>query len=433
MKIESVIENINRGGFGIIDKVKCDDGNIYARKTFSPSDEFKKDQNLCDRLKIRFIREVKTQKILPSDYFIPILYDDLNLSNPYFIMPLADDVFTDEIARSKAEGRNPEGIGDILNGLEFLHDKALVHRDLKPQNILKHNGIWKLADFGLISQDKEILSQTITTSKQAFGTTMYCAPEQVVEFNRITPQADIYSFGAILHDIFTDGNRVPYSELTADGEIGQIIEKCTRHKKGQRFKNIKSIRSKLLTFLSKSIEEDASDLDLEWEKKFENLTSWDEDTFESYNFYLKSNESVRDITLIKVNEDILEYFLKLDKELFNDFALAYLDWVYNKSFNFNYCDVVVNHLYWIYQNSKDIEVKSMCVISSAELGRSHNRWYVMRYVIRMSNHDLEDNLAFRISVDIELDERNKLNFEKCVVQINLSKVSYHPKIQEVLD
>lgn len=433
MKIESAIENINRGGFGIIDKVKCDDGNIYARKTFSPSDEFKKDLDLCDRLKVRFIREVKTQKILPSDYFIPILFEDLNATNPYFIMPLADDVFTDEIARSKTEGRNPDGLGDILNALEFLHDKALVHRDLKPQNILKHNGIWKLADFGLISQDKEILSQTITTSKQAFGTTMYCAPEQVVEFNRITPQADIYSFGAILHDIFTDGNRVPYSELTADGEIGQIIEKCTKHKKGQRFKNIKSIRSKLLTFLSKTIDKDASAIDLEWEKKFQSATSWDEDTFESYNFYLKSNQTVRDITLINVNEDVLEYFLKLDKDLFNDFALSYLDWVYNKSFDFNYCDVVVNHVYWMYQNSKDVEVKSMCAISSAELGRSHNRWYVMRYVVKMSNHDLEDNLAFRISMDIELDERNKLNFEKCVDRINLTKSSYHPNIQAVLD
>jgi serine/threonine protein kinase len=171
MKIVKVIGNINRGGFGIIDEVECDDGNLYARKTFSPSDIFKSDKALCDRLKVRFIREVKTQKILPIDYFIPILFDDLVSANPYFIMPLADDVYTNEIEECKSESRNPEGLSDILNALEFLHDKGLVHRDLKPQNILKHNGAWKLADFGLITQDKEILSQTITTSKQAFGTT----------------------------------------------------------------------------------------------------------------------------------------------------------------------------------------------------------------------------------------------------------------------
>ena len=432
MKIEQVIKNVNRGGFGVIDMVLCDDGNTYARKTFSPSDEFKNDQNLCDRLKTRFIREVKTQKLLTSDYFIPIIYANLNVPNPYFIMPLADDVFTDEIVRSKESGRIPDGLGDILNALEFLHDKGLVHRDLKPQNILKHNGVWKLADFGLISQDKEILSQTITTSKQAFGTTMYCAPEQVVEFNRITPQADIYSFGAILHDIFTDGNRVPYSTLSGQGEIGQIIHKCTEQKKEHRFKTIKSIRSKLLSFLSMERNESLTESDLKWEELFQEATSWNEDTFEGYTFYLKSNSKIQNHTLNKVNEEILEYFLSLNKDLFYDFTLTYLDWVYNKSFNFDYCDVIVNLIHWIFENSTDIEVRSRCAITAAELGRSHNRWYVMRYVVKMSDRNIEDNLAFRISMDIELDDRGKLNFEKCVAHIGLSIDSYHPKIHEVL-
>jgi len=61
-----------------------------------------------------------------------------------------------------------------------------------------------------------------------------------------------------------------------------------------------------------------------------------------------------------------------NKELFNDFAIIYLNWVYNKSFNFDYCDVVVNNIFSIYQQTKDIEVKSKCVIAAAELGRSHN-------------------------------------------------------------
>ncbi len=66
MKITKIIGNINRGGFGIIDEVLCDDGNHYARKLFSPSDQFKTDKALCDRLKVRFIREVKTQKSITN-------------------------------------------------------------------------------------------------------------------------------------------------------------------------------------------------------------------------------------------------------------------------------------------------------------------------------------------------------------------------------
>ncbi len=433
MKIIKVIGNINRGGFGIIDEVVCDDGKHYARKEFSPSDMFKADKDLCDRLKVRFIREVKTQKILPTDYFIPIVFDDLISTNPYFLMPLADEVYTSEIQSCKNENRNPEGLGDILNALEFLHDKGLVHRDLKPQNILKHNGIWKLADFGLISQDKEILSQTITTSKQAYGTTMYCAPEQVVEFNRITPQADIYSFGAILHDIFTDGNRVPYSELNAPEEIGQIIFKCTRHKKEQRFKNIKSIRTKLLTLLSRKDSNTKNETDLEWQTKYGNVTNWDEDTFENFVFYLKQSEFIGDIVFNQITDEILQFLFSLNKELFNDLVLIYLEWVYNKSFNFDYCDVVASNVYFIYNLTKDIEVKSKCAISSAELGKSHNRWYVMRYVLKMSNAEIDDNLAFRIAMDIELDEKNKINFKRCVEGINSTINSYHKLVKEVLD
>lgn len=62
MKIIKEIREINRGGFGIIHEVLCDDGNHYARKLFSPSDEFISDKELCNRLQARFVREVKNTK-----------------------------------------------------------------------------------------------------------------------------------------------------------------------------------------------------------------------------------------------------------------------------------------------------------------------------------------------------------------------------------
>jgi serine/threonine protein kinase len=432
MKIKNVIENINRGGFGIIDEVECDDGHKYARKTFAPSDQFLSNKGLCDKLKSRFIREVKTQSLLPSEYFIPIIFSDLNCPEPYFLMPLAENVFSDEIENSKNEGRYPEGLGDILNSLEFLHSRGLVHRDLKPQNVLKHNGTWKLADFGLISQDKEILSQTITTSNNAFGTVMYCAPEQTVEFKRITPQADIYSFGAILHDIFSNENRIPYSQLSAEGEIGYIIERCTKKDKDKRFKDIKLLRAKLLSYISKPNISDSSQHDEEWIENFNNVLSWDNDTFENFTFYLKQSDTIQQNVFFSINQDILNHLFSLNTDSFYDISLKYLEWVYNRSFDFNYCDVVADNIYLIYSLSSDIEVKSRCAISASELGRYHNRWYVMGYVVKMCNSDIDDGLAFRIAMDIELDSNNKLNFVRCVERINRSITAYHSEIENVL-
>lgn len=432
MKIKNLIDNINRGGFGIIDKVECEDGHVYARKTFAPSDQFKDNQELCNKLKSRFIREVKTQTLLPSEYFIPILFSDLNCPEPYFLMPIAEDVFSNEIDNAKKENKYPEGLGDILNALEFLHNSGLVHRDLKPQNILKHNGIWKLADFGLISQDKDILSQTITTSNNAYGTVMYCAPEQTVEFKRITPQADIYSFGAILHDIFSKENRIPYSQLTAEGEIGYIIERCTKKDKNKRFKDIKLLRSKLLSFISKPKTSDSNQYDEEWIEKFNNVLEWDNDTFESFIFYLKQRDTIQQSVFFSINQDILTYLHSLDVDSFYDLSLQYLQWIYNRSFNFSYCDVVIDNIYLIFNLSNDIEVKSRCAISASELGRYHNRFYVMKYVVKMCNPDIDDSLAFRIAMDIELENNNKLNFIRCVEQIDLTIDSLHREIKKVL-
>ncbi len=225
---------------------------------------------------------------------------------------------------------------------------------------------------------------------------------------------------------------MPYSELGGSGEIGQIIGKCTRHKKEQRFKNIKSIRTKLLTLLSSKNTTSINQSDLEWQTKFTDIQNWDEDTLENFIFYLKQSEAIGELVLNKLTEDILHAIHALNKDLFNDLALIYSDWVYNKSFGFDYCDVVVNNVYYIYQHTKDIEVKSKCVISAAELGKSHNRWYVMRYVVKMSNTEIDDNLAFRIAMDVELDEKNKINFVRCVERINQSISSYHKLINEIL-
>jgi len=427
-----VLNIINRGGFGIIEKVELDSGEVYARKTFSPNSSITNPE-LIGKLRQRFIREVKTQEKLPTDLFIAIVGSDLSGDNPWFLMPLADKVFSDEIIRSRANHVIPEGLSDILNSLEYLHSIGLKHRDLKPQNILYQNGKWKLADFGLISSDKEFLSLTISTTDSAWGTTLYCAPEQMTDFKHVTHHVDIYSFGAILYEIFGKGTRIPYSESTADGPIGVIIEKCTKEKKEKRFQNIDSLRNALLyTLATHGLITPAVKVK-EWVTKLGDIESWDYDILDSFVVLIRRATQNELSILYEIDKDILNVFKKVSVDLWNDFALLYLKWVDETNFQFDYCDVIIGQIQKIYDDTDDLEIKTVAVLAAAELGRSHNRYYVMGFVIKMASPSIDDNLAFRIALEIDIDEvRYKENFCRCVEGINRSLISYHPKIQGAL-
>ncbi len=99
-------------------------------------------------------------------------------------------------------------VGDILKGLGHLHENGVIHRDIKPQNILlnRQNGIWtaKIADFGLAKR----ISQEGAQSSRLLGTMEYMAPEQFAtkKFGvngQLGTNVDLWSFGVILFEMFT--------------------------------------------------------------------------------------------------------------------------------------------------------------------------------------------------------------------------------------
>ncbi|HEU5379597.1 MAG TPA: FHA domain-containing serine/threonine-protein kinase [Ktedonobacteraceae bacterium] len=122
------------------------------------------------------------------------------------------------------------GVMEPLRALDYTHQAAegldaafkrgVVHRDIKPQNILINNkGILKIVDFGL-SRSREML--TITHSDKFMGTAYYVAPEQVTNSHEVDTRADLYALSAMLFEMLT-GNP-PYTE----GSALDIILKHTR-------------------------------------------------------------------------------------------------------------------------------------------------------------------------------------------------------------
>jgi serine/threonine-protein kinase len=129
----------------------------------------------------------------------------------YFVMEYVDGrTVYDDITKHKRFSE-AEAIGimvQVAEALEHAHEKGLVHRDVKPKNIMiTKEGVVKLADMGLARaiSDKEAAE---AESGKAFGTPYYISPEQIRGERDIGPPADIYSLGATLYHMVT-GN-VPF-------------------------------------------------------------------------------------------------------------------------------------------------------------------------------------------------------------------------------
>jgi eukaryotic-like serine/threonine-protein kinase len=152
------LEHIGDGGFGSVDKV-TDGTSLFARKRFAVhTPNFTAD--LLENVKRRFIREARVQKSITHRNVVPVLEDNLTVSPPEYLMPLAlcsldKDITTDRTIG----GQFMRPILDILSGLEELHKIGIYHRDLKPQNVLKFQSIdpagtsgsfyYAIGDFGL--------------------------------------------------------------------------------------------------------------------------------------------------------------------------------------------------------------------------------------------------------------------------------------------
>ena len=102
-------------------------------------------------------------------------------------------------------------VQQVAEGLDTAYKNGVVHRDIKPQNILINNkGVVKIVDFGL-SRGRD--TPTITQSDKFMGTVYYCAPEQVMSSHTADIRSDLYSLAVVLFELLT--GRPPFDGRTA--------------------------------------------------------------------------------------------------------------------------------------------------------------------------------------------------------------------------
>lgn len=213
-----IVETIGTGGMAIVYKAKCMILNRYvALKVLRP--EFREDKEFLARFKA----EAQSAGSLSHPNIVSIYdvgqEDDLD----YIVMEYVEGVTLKQYIEAKGVIPWREAVdyaGQICSGLDHAHKKGIIHKDIKPHNILiTREGTLKITDFGIA---KVMSSSTITTGNATMGSVHYFSPEQA-RGGYMDYKTDIYSLGVVLYEMVT--GKLPFQGDSAIAIAMQHIEK----------------------------------------------------------------------------------------------------------------------------------------------------------------------------------------------------------------
>ena len=380
---------IGNGAFGYVHRSFDENGRMFATKY--PRDDLTEDEIR------RFKREVELMSRLEHRNIMPIVARNLKSSPHRFTMPYAEMNLEDYFSDCEDRTIRLDFFRQISSGLEYAHANNVIHRDLKPRNILilsDDDGVPYpvISDFG-IGKDLDSESTRITSSGTPLGTAVWAAPEQLDDANSADERSDIHALGRIL--FFAVTGSIP--ALSMDYErlppgYRHIVEKACKNNADQRYQQVAELirdlnlvegRRRLLGTAEEILEEirQLSD-EVPSQERLESLL----DTFMT-----ADDETVIDL-LPRVPEDLLRIMNRVDPSRFREVIVVY-DEAVSEELPWTYCDVVADFYWRVYSLTDDIIVKRIIIGRLPILGYNHNRYYVRRVFGRLVPMIRQDDLV----------------------------------------
>ncbi len=197
-----ILEKVGEGGMAVVYKARCHRLNRFVavkilREEFSKDDEFRR----------RFHAESQAVAMLSHPNIVAVY--DVNRSNgiEYLVMELIDGITLKQYISRKGKLNWREALHfttQIVRALSHAHSRGIIHRDIKPQNImLLRDGSVKVADFGIA----RFAASQNTLTQEALGSVHYISPEQA-KGGHVDARSDIYSAGVVLYEMLT--SRLPF-------------------------------------------------------------------------------------------------------------------------------------------------------------------------------------------------------------------------------
>ncbi len=374
-------DQIGEGGFGAVYRaVRIADGSVFAAKFLSPNYVGNPD------VAGRFLREVSLQQLLQHRHIVPIIATYLKENPPWFVMPLARGSVANVVLAGMTEAQVDELFTAVLGAIAYAHEQGVIHRDLKPDNVLiAPDGTPLVGDFGL---GKNLLADSdLVTQAGGAGTPYYSAPEQIRDLRAADARSDIYALGKLLTFMLARELPVLADDPKVPERYRYFIAKCTAERVADRFQTMTDVIA-AFEQVKRGVETPEAPREAfdrivrEWS---ELPSGEDLAAIREVDRLLQTNSDDGDLyreKLPKLPAEMLEQYMEALPADFRR-AVGYYDEHVSGSLPFSYCDVVADFYRRIFGATKDLALRRRLLARLIEMGASHNRFHVGDVVAQM--------------------------------------------------
>lgn len=220
-----LLEEIGRGGMGVVYRARqCTADRIVALKVIR-RDLLETERHDSQTAAMdRFRHEARAAARLEHENIVTVYEVGDVDGEPFFSMRYVDGGSLQEILHKGpiSNRRAAEYLEPVARAVHEAHTRGILHRDLKPQNILvdKKTDRVMVADFGLAKLSE--IGEELTHAGEVMGTPSYMSPEQAQDSSRVTALTDVYALGATLYCLLT--GRPPFQAATGVETLRQLID-----------------------------------------------------------------------------------------------------------------------------------------------------------------------------------------------------------------
>jgi serine/threonine-protein kinase len=203
----------------------------------------------------RFLREIAVTASLQHPHILPLFDSGEAAGRLYYVMPYVDG----ETLRARLAREGPLAVGEALrlvgeaaDALAYAHARGVVHRDVKPENVLlqgREHPHALVADFGIALAVEQAGGARMTRTGLSLGTPQYMAPEQAAGERAVDARADVYALGAVLYEMLA--GEPPFTGPTARAVVARALTEAPRPLAAQRPSVPPHVDAAVLTALAK--------------------------------------------------------------------------------------------------------------------------------------------------------------------------------------